>query len=64
MTGKYVKSKQAVAIGFAVFSIVSWFAPGFSGVMFADAAVSAGEGRIISTILLVGAALLWFMPER
>jgi hypothetical protein len=64
MGAKPVKSKQTVAIGFAVYSTISWFAPEFSGVMFDDAAVSAGEGRIISAILLVGAAILWFMPER
>lgn len=61
---RLVKSKQAIAIGLAVYSAVSWYAPGFGGVLFDEVEVSTGEGRIISAILLVGAAILWFMPER
>lgn len=55
--------KQAFAIGFAFGGMLSWFAPGFSGVFASPTVVSTGDGQIVGAILLVGAAVLWFMPE-
>ncbi len=56
--------KMGVAIGFAVTGVCSWWWPSFNGFFFAPSDISAGDGRIVGTILIVGAAILWFMPRR
>lgn len=56
--------KRGIAIALAVIGAFSWHVPGFNGVFFAQAAVTAGDGQIVAAVFLVGAALLWFMPER
>ena len=56
--------KRNVALGFTGAGVASYYFPGFGGIFFENANVTAGEGRITSAILLVGAAILWFMPER
>jgi hypothetical protein len=42
---------------------LSWYSPGFSGALFEPVSMSAGEGRIVGAIFIVGAAVVWFMPQ-
>jgi hypothetical protein len=55
--------KRYVAIGMLIAGAGSWYWPGFNGVFSAPADITTGDGRIIGAILLVGAAILWFMPS-
>jgi len=56
--------RQPLAIGFAIAGTMSWFWPGFNGAFFNPVQISIGESRIIAAILVVGAAILWFMPTN
>jgi hypothetical protein len=57
-------NSQTVAVCFIVAGVTSWSYPAFNGFLFEAASVSAGEGRIVGAIFLVGAALLWFAPRK
>jgi hypothetical protein len=52
---------RVISIGFIVAGIMSYFWPGFNGYFFPPSEISAGDGRIVASILLVGAAILWFI---
>jgi hypothetical protein len=52
---------RQIAIAFAVIGATSWYWPGFNGVFFSPTDISAGDGRIIAAIFLVGAAVVWFI---
>lgn len=52
---------RAVATGFAVAGILSWLWPGFDGFFSSTAEIGAGESRIIGSIFMVGAAVVWFI---
>ena len=55
---------RAIAIGFVGAGMISWFLPGFNGYLFEPSVISAGDGRIVGAIFLVGAAIVWFVrPE-
>jgi len=54
---------RSIAIGFAVAGTVSYFWPGFNGMLFEPSNISVGESRIIAAIFLVGAAIVWFIRE-
>jgi len=54
---------KGVAAVLLIMGCSSWFAPGFSGIFFDPVNVSAGEGRIMAAVYLVGAAIVWFMPQ-
>lgn len=56
-------SKQ-LAVILGGLGLVYWVYPGFSGLLFSDAAVTDGEGRIVGAIFIVGASQLWFMNKR
>lgn len=56
--------RRALAVGFGVSGILSWYMPGFGGLFATPAAVTPGEGQIVGAVLVVGAALLWFLPEQ
>jgi len=54
---------KGVAVSLFVAGCSIWYAPGFNGIFFDPVAVTPGEGRIASAIFIVGAAILWFMPQ-
>ena len=56
--------KRAFAVGFLIVGAVNWHWPGFNGYFFPPSDIAIGDGRIIAAILMVGGAILWFMPER
>jgi hypothetical protein len=56
--------KRTIAGAFAGVGIASYYWPSFAGMLVADVAVTAGEGRIAAAVYFLGAAVLWFMPER
>jgi hypothetical protein len=43
---------------FLILGLLNWFWPNFPG-GFAPASISAGEGRIVGAIFLVGAGIIW-----
>ena len=46
-------------------SLQQWLFPQWNGILFNPSLdVTAGDGRIISSILFVGGLLLWYIPER
>lgn len=53
-------SNRIVSAALLFAGLTSWVAPGFNGVFFEAAEVSAGDGRIVGAILIVGAAIVWF----
>ena len=55
---------RTVATFLAAAGFTSWIAPGFNGAFFDAVQVSDGEGRIVGAIFIVGAAIVWFLPER
>jgi hypothetical protein len=57
-------NSQTVAALFVTMAALTWVAPNFNGIFFEASSLSDGEGRIISTILFVGAVNLWFMPPK
>ncbi len=58
-------SKRFWALWLVAISLLMWFAPGWSGFFFPAAEnVTAGDGRIASSILFVGALLLWYLPKK
>jgi hypothetical protein len=52
---------RAVAVGLAIAGLSSWYWPGFNGIWFSPSNVTTGEGHIIGAILIVGAAIVWFI---
>jgi hypothetical protein len=57
--------KRMWALLLAGLSATMWFAPSWSGIFFPAAeTVTAGDGRIASSILLVGALVLWYLPTK
>jgi hypothetical protein len=57
-------NSQTVAVILAAAGATSWSYPTFNGFLFDAASVSAGEGRIVGAIFLVGAAHLWFTHKK
>ena len=58
-------SKRFWALLLAALSVSMWFAPSWSGIFFSAADnVTAGDGRIASSILFVGALVLWYLPTK
>jgi hypothetical protein len=53
---------KGIAIGFLIAGALCWYLPGFNGVFFLPSDISVGESRIIAAILVVGGAILWFLP--
>jgi hypothetical protein len=56
--------KSAVVGMFVGAGISSYYWPTWGGFFLEPVAVSAGEGRIMTAIYFVGAALLWFVNEK
>jgi hypothetical protein len=56
--------KTAMSIGFAIAGLTSWYDPSFNGFLSEGTSISAGDGRIVGAIFFIGAAVVWFMPER
>jgi len=58
-------SKRMWALLLAALSVLMWFAPQWGGILFPAAEnVTAGDSRIASSILLVGALVLWYLPTK
>jgi hypothetical protein len=53
-----------IVVGFALAGFMSRYIPGFNGFAFSPSPMSAGEGRIVAAIFLVGAAVIGFMPDK
>jgi hypothetical protein len=53
-----------VAVGLAALGLANWYLPGFNEFLFAPSSASAGDGQIVGAIFLVGAAIVWFLPQR
>lgn len=53
---------KVIAVILFMCGSVNWYAPGFNG-FFEPVIVSVGEGRITAAILIVGAVIVWFMPQ-
>jgi len=53
-------TNRHVAFGLVFLGLLTWFAPGFNGVMFEQGSVSDGEAQIASAVYIVGAAIVWF----
>ena len=54
---------KGAAIGLFIMGISSYYDPGFSGIFHDHVQISAGDGRIMAAIYIVGAAIVWFMPQ-
>ncbi|WP_337109533.1 hypothetical protein [Mesorhizobium salmacidum] len=52
---------KPIAIVFGFLGCCIWYSPGFNGFFFPPSDVSVGDGRIISSILIAAAAILWCM---
>ena len=56
---------KSIAAMFMIVGLCTWASPGFNGIFFAPSDVSVGDGRIIASILISAAAILWFMnPQK
>ena len=55
--------KGLVAGLFAALGVETWIYPSELDTMFQSGAISAGEGRIIAAIFVVGAAIVLFLPS-
>ena len=58
-----VRVNRAVAVVFAVIGAATWYWPRFNGFLFQASDIRLGESRIVASIFLVGAAVLWFMRQ-
>lgn len=54
---------KGIAGGLLVAGILSWYDPGFNGFWAEASNVSAGDGRIIGAIFIVGAAIVFFQRD-
>jgi len=57
-----MKTGMAIALGIA--GLGAWLLPGWNGLLFPASDTSAGEGQDLGAVLVVGALVLWFMPEK
>lgn len=55
---------KALAIGMLVASMDEYFWPGFNGLWSTPSVISLGESQILSAVYLIGALVLWCMPQR
>lgn len=57
--------KKHIAIGLFIFATTQYFFPKWNGLLFESSTdITAGDGRIVAAILLVGGLLLWFSKEE
>lgn len=56
--------KKALSIGLFIGAVGNFLSPGYNGALFEATKMSAGEGQILSAVLFIGAAILWFMPSK
>jgi hypothetical protein len=55
---------KSFAITLFFLAAVTWFFPGFNGILFEASNVSPGEGHILAAIFFVGGLVLWFKSAK
>jgi hypothetical protein len=55
---------RSASYGFFTAAIFAYCFPGWIGFLETGRLLTPGEGTIMATVLFVGAAILFFMPER
>lgn len=54
-------AQLGIAAVFAASGAGHWYSPGFNGIWFAPATMTLAESRLVGAVMLVGAAILFFM---